>query len=151
MSERRFEFGDAARGRRGKALRAGGEAQPATRENAPAYAVAAKHDGVVSMPRATCRTARRQAHRAITASRRPSRHSGPAPYRLGLDSTIWYHARRALAEQYRVIVWDLAGSGLSTRPQDRNFSLEKMPATSAPSSNSPVTALPCSSGIASAA
>jgi pimeloyl-ACP methyl ester carboxylesterase len=44
----------------------------------------------------------------------------------GLDSTIWYYAKRALADRYRVIVWDLPGSGLSTRPRNEDFSLERM-------------------------
>jgi pimeloyl-ACP methyl ester carboxylesterase len=32
-----------------------------------------------------------------------------------MDSTIWFYAKRDLAEQYRVIVWDLPGLGLSKR------------------------------------
>lgn len=32
----------------------------------------------------------------------------------GLDSTIWYYARRHLARRFRVIVWDLPGLGRST-------------------------------------
>lgn len=31
----------------------------------------------------------------------------------GLDSTIWYYARRALADRFRVVVWDLPGLGRS--------------------------------------
>lgn len=31
----------------------------------------------------------------------------------GMDSTIWYYARKHLAEQFRVIVWDLPGLGRS--------------------------------------
>jgi pimeloyl-ACP methyl ester carboxylesterase len=32
-----------------------------------------------------------------------------------MDSTIWYYAKRALAQHYRVLVWDLPGLGLSKR------------------------------------
>ncbi|RZJ01698.1 MAG: alpha/beta hydrolase [Brevundimonas sp.] len=32
----------------------------------------------------------------------------------GLDSTIWYYARRHLARRFRIIVWDLPGLGRST-------------------------------------
>jgi pimeloyl-ACP methyl ester carboxylesterase len=31
----------------------------------------------------------------------------------GLDSTIWYYAKRALGERWRVVTWDLAGLGRS--------------------------------------
>lgn len=31
----------------------------------------------------------------------------------GLDSTIWYYARRALGDRFRVVVWDLPGLGRS--------------------------------------
>lgn len=31
----------------------------------------------------------------------------------GLDSTVWYYARRDLAKQYRVVSWDLPGMGRS--------------------------------------
>ena len=34
----------------------------------------------------------------------------------GLDSTIWLYARRHLAQQFRVILWDLPGLGRSTAP-----------------------------------
>lgn len=34
----------------------------------------------------------------------------------GLDSTIWFYARRHLAQRFRVIVWDLPGLGRSTAP-----------------------------------
>ncbi len=33
----------------------------------------------------------------------------------GLDSTIWFYARRHLARRFRVITWDLAGLGKSRR------------------------------------
>ncbi|MGZ9098360.1 MAG: alpha/beta fold hydrolase [Brevundimonas sp.] len=31
----------------------------------------------------------------------------------GLDSTIWYYAKRAMGQRFRVVVWDLAGLGRS--------------------------------------
>jgi len=44
----------------------------------------------------------------------------------GLDSNAWYYARRELAERFRLITWDLPGLGESRRPQDRDWSLEKL-------------------------
>ena len=44
----------------------------------------------------------------------------------GIDSTIWYYAKRELADRYRLILWDLPAAGLSSRPANRDFSLEKM-------------------------
>lgn len=44
----------------------------------------------------------------------------------GTDSTEWYYLKKAWAERYRVIVWDLPGLGRSTRPADNDYSLEKM-------------------------
>ena len=41
----------------------------------------------------------------------------------GLDSTIWFYARRDLSERYRVIVWDLPGLGQS-RARRSKISLE---------------------------
>ncbi|MEP0895879.1 alpha/beta hydrolase [Leptolyngbya boryana FACHB-1624] len=43
----------------------------------------------------------------------------------GPDSTVWYYAKKQLAEQFRVIVWDLPGLGKSKKPQNRDYSLEK--------------------------
>ena len=45
-----------------------------------------------------------------------------------LNSTVWYYAKRTLAEKYRLIVWDLPGLGLSTEPRTKDYSLEKMAA-----------------------
>ena len=44
----------------------------------------------------------------------------------GNDSTQWYYLKRELADRFRLIVWDLPGSGLSSRPPNRDFSLERM-------------------------
>ena len=44
----------------------------------------------------------------------------------GLNSTAWYYAKRELGQRYRLILWDQPGLGLSTRPADRNFTLEKL-------------------------
>lgn len=44
----------------------------------------------------------------------------------GGDGTEWYYLKKDLARTHRVIVWDLPGLGLSTRPDNRDFSLEKM-------------------------
>jgi pimeloyl-ACP methyl ester carboxylesterase len=44
----------------------------------------------------------------------------------GVNSTEWYYAKTQLADRYRLILWDLPGLGKSTRPDDNNWSLEKM-------------------------
>jgi pimeloyl-ACP methyl ester carboxylesterase len=44
----------------------------------------------------------------------------------GTDSTEWYYTKRALAECFRLIVWDLPGLGKSGGPLDGNYRLEKM-------------------------
>jgi pimeloyl-ACP methyl ester carboxylesterase len=44
----------------------------------------------------------------------------------GLNSTAWYYTKRELAQRFRLIVWDQAGLGLSTRPANRDYSLEKL-------------------------
>ena len=44
----------------------------------------------------------------------------------GLNSTAWYYAKRELGQRYRLILWDQPGLGLSTRPANRDFSLEKL-------------------------
>lgn len=43
----------------------------------------------------------------------------------GPNSTVWYYAKKQLAEQYRLIVWDLPGLGKSTKPKNKNYSLER--------------------------
>lgn len=44
----------------------------------------------------------------------------------GLDSTAWYYAKRELGQRYKLIAWDQPGLGLSIRPRNRDFSLEKL-------------------------
>ena len=45
----------------------------------------------------------------------------------GSDSTQWYYLKRALADRFRIIVWDVRGLGRSTTPTD-DYSLEAMAA-----------------------
>lgn len=43
----------------------------------------------------------------------------------GPDSTVWYYAKKQLADRFRVIVWDLPGLGKSKKPKNRDYSVEK--------------------------
>ncbi|MGL4621797.1 alpha/beta fold hydrolase [Chroococcidiopsis sp.] len=43
----------------------------------------------------------------------------------GPNSTVWYYAKRQLANHFRVIVWDLPGLGKSSKPKNRDYSIEK--------------------------
>lgn len=43
----------------------------------------------------------------------------------GLNSTVWYYAKRQLSDRFRVIVWDLPGLGKSSRPKNNDYSLKK--------------------------
>ncbi|WP_041934366.1 alpha/beta fold hydrolase [Gloeothece verrucosa] len=43
----------------------------------------------------------------------------------GPNSTVWYYLKKQLANQYRLIVWDLPGLGKSTPPKNRDYSIEK--------------------------
>ncbi len=43
----------------------------------------------------------------------------------GLNSDEWAYAHRELAHHFRLITWDEPGLGKSTRPANRDFSLEK--------------------------
>ncbi len=43
----------------------------------------------------------------------------------GLNSTVWYYAKRQLSDRFRVIVWDLPGLGKSRQPSNNDYSLEK--------------------------
>lgn len=43
-----------------------------------------------------------------------------------LTSEEWYYAKTELAREHRLIVWDLPGLGKSSKPADRNWSLEKL-------------------------
>jgi pimeloyl-ACP methyl ester carboxylesterase len=44
------------------------------------------------------------------------------------DNTEWFYAKRQLAGQFRLIVWDLPGLGQTTAPADKDFSLQRMAA-----------------------
>jgi pimeloyl-ACP methyl ester carboxylesterase len=44
----------------------------------------------------------------------------------GLNSTVWYYLKRQLTDHFRLIVWDLPGLGLSTRPDNNDYSLENL-------------------------
>lgn len=44
----------------------------------------------------------------------------------GPNSTVWYYAKKQLADRFRVIVWDLPGLGKSTKPTNRDYSIEKL-------------------------
>ena len=46
----------------------------------------------------------------------------------GANSTEWYYAKKHLADRFRLIVWDIPGSGLSKKPDDNDYSLEAMAA-----------------------
>jgi pimeloyl-ACP methyl ester carboxylesterase len=43
----------------------------------------------------------------------------------GMNSDEWVYAERELAKDFRLVVWDEPGLGGSTRPKNRDFSLEK--------------------------
>lgn len=43
-----------------------------------------------------------------------------------LDSTEWKYFITAMASRFKIIVWDEPGLGRSTRPSDRNYSLENL-------------------------
>ena len=43
----------------------------------------------------------------------------------GMDSTEWYYAKKELAKDHRVVVWDLPGVGLSTRASNNDYSMER--------------------------
>ena len=43
----------------------------------------------------------------------------------GPNSTVWYYAKRQLSDRFRVIVWDLPGLGKSTKPKNKDYSIEK--------------------------
>lgn len=44
----------------------------------------------------------------------------------GLNSTAWFYAKRDLARQFRLVVWDQPGLGKSSPPASRDYSLEKL-------------------------
>jgi len=43
----------------------------------------------------------------------------------GPNSTVWYYVKRQLSDRFRLIVWDLPGLGKSTKPKNKNYSIEK--------------------------
>ena len=46
----------------------------------------------------------------------------------GVNSTEWYYVKKHLADRFRLIVWDLPGLGLSKKPDNNDFRLEKLAA-----------------------
>ncbi len=44
----------------------------------------------------------------------------------GADSTSWYYTKKALSDRFRLIVWDEPGLGLSKKPDNNDYRLEKM-------------------------
>ena len=46
----------------------------------------------------------------------------------GANADEWYYQKRYLAGRFRLIVWDLAGLGFSTQPDNHDYSMEKMAA-----------------------
>jgi pimeloyl-ACP methyl ester carboxylesterase len=44
----------------------------------------------------------------------------------GLDSSVWYYAKKELGQRYRLIVWDLPGLGASGEPPDKRYDIEKL-------------------------
>lgn len=44
----------------------------------------------------------------------------------GMNSTEWYYLKQRLSDHFRLIVWDLPGLGLSTRPDNNDYSLENL-------------------------
>ena len=43
-----------------------------------------------------------------------------------LDSRAWYYVRKQLADQYRLVTWDLPGLGRSTQPKAARYSVERL-------------------------
>jgi pimeloyl-ACP methyl ester carboxylesterase len=43
----------------------------------------------------------------------------------GANATEWYYEKERLTEKFQLIVWDLPGLGLSKKPDNNDFSLEK--------------------------
>jgi pimeloyl-ACP methyl ester carboxylesterase len=43
----------------------------------------------------------------------------------GVNSTEWYYVKKSLTDRFRIIVWDLPGLGLSKKPDNNDFRLEK--------------------------
>jgi pimeloyl-ACP methyl ester carboxylesterase len=45
---------------------------------------------------------------------------------VGANSTEWDYLKKELADDFRLIVWDLPGLGLSKRPTNRDYSMENL-------------------------
>ncbi len=43
----------------------------------------------------------------------------------GLNSTAWWYTKHALANRYRLVVWDLPGLGRSKAPKDGKFTIDR--------------------------
>jgi pimeloyl-ACP methyl ester carboxylesterase len=43
----------------------------------------------------------------------------------GPNSTVWYYAKRQLTNDFRLILWDLPGLGKSSKPKNKDYSVEK--------------------------
>ena len=46
----------------------------------------------------------------------------------GCDSTEWFYAKKHLADRFRLILWDEPGLGLSKKPDNNDYRLEKLAA-----------------------
>ena len=44
----------------------------------------------------------------------------------GANATEWYYLKKHLGDRFRLIAWDLPGLGLSKRPDNNDYSLDKM-------------------------
>jgi pimeloyl-ACP methyl ester carboxylesterase len=44
----------------------------------------------------------------------------------GANSTEWYYVKKHLSSRFRLIVWDLPGLGLSRKPENNDYSMEKL-------------------------
>ena len=42
----------------------------------------------------------------------------------GADGTVWYYAKRELSKDFRLLIADIRGLGLSTRPKNRDYRVE---------------------------
>jgi pimeloyl-ACP methyl ester carboxylesterase len=43
----------------------------------------------------------------------------------GPNSNVWYYAKQQLSDRFRVIIWDLPGLGKSSKPKNKDYSIEK--------------------------
>jgi pimeloyl-ACP methyl ester carboxylesterase len=57
------------------------------------------------------------------------KQDGPAivlTHGWGMDSSEWYYVKKHLAQDYRVVVWDLPGLGRSTRAANNDYELPRL-------------------------